>query len=116
MHDYDEANDGRYPDETPVEIRYPRSEREEQGDRDQWPWLPGTIVEQCVPEEWYVCVELRELAVLRDGRRAALGTASRNLCYPCWFRDGSEIRPRTASTGAASATRRGAGRGPGRRT
>src|ERR1700683_5176608 len=27
--------------------------------------------------------------------------------YPCCFRDGSEIRPRTASSGAASATGRG---------
>ena len=87
----------------------PRSKQEEQGDREQWPWLPGTIVEQCGPEEWYVCVEVRELAVLRDGRRAPRGTASRNLCYPCCFRDRSKIRPRTASSGAASATRPGAG-------
>ena len=31
----DEDNDGRFPDESPVEIRYPRSELEEQGDRSQ---------------------------------------------------------------------------------
>ena len=60
----DEDNDGRFPDENPVEIRYPRSKQEKQGDRSQWPWLPGTIVEQCGPDEWYVCVEVRELAVL----------------------------------------------------
>ena len=108
MHDHDEDNDGRYPDESPVEVRYPRSKQEEQGDREQWPWLPGTIVEQCGPDEWYVCIEVRELAVLRDGRRAPRGTASRNLYYPCCFRDRSEIRPRTASSGAASATRPGA--------
>lgn len=54
MHEYDQDNKGRFPDETPVEIRYPRSKREEQGDREQWPWLPGTIVEQCGPDEWYV--------------------------------------------------------------
>ncbi len=65
---------------------------------------------QCGPDEWYVCIEVRELAVLRDGRRASRVTASRNLYYPCCFRDGSEIRPRTASSGAASATGRGAGR------
>jgi hypothetical protein len=52
---------------------------EEQADRDTWPWLPGSIVEQCGPDEWYVCVEVRELAVLRDGRRAPRGAASRNL-------------------------------------
>src|SRR5260370_36726793 len=73
----------------------PRSKQEEQGDRGQWPWLPGTIVEQCGPDEWDVCLEVRELAVLRDGRRAPRGTASRNLYYPCRLRDGSEIRPRT---------------------
>jgi hypothetical protein len=31
MHDQD--NDGRFPDESPVEIRYPRSKQEERGDR-----------------------------------------------------------------------------------
>jgi hypothetical protein len=66
----DEDNDGKFPDESPVEVRYPRSKQEEQSDRERWPWLPGTIVEQCGPDEWYVCIEVRELAVLRDGRRA----------------------------------------------
>ena len=103
----DEDNDGKFPDESPVEVRYPRSKQEEQVGRDTWPWLPGSIVEQCGPDEWYVCVEVRDLAVLRDGRRAPRGTASRNLYYPCCFRDGSEIRPRTASSSATSSTRRG---------
>ena len=44
---YDEDNDGRYPDESPVEVRYPRSKQEERGDRSRWPWLPGSILEQC---------------------------------------------------------------------
>jgi hypothetical protein len=47
----DQDNDGRFPDESPVEVRYPRSKQEEQGDRERWPWLPGTIVEQCGPDE-----------------------------------------------------------------
>ena len=55
-------------------------------------------------------VEVRELAVLRDGRRAPRGTASRNLYYPCCFRDSSEIRPRPTSSGPASAARLGASR------
>ncbi len=76
---HDEDNDGRFPDDSPVEVRYPRSKQEEKGDREWRPWLPGTIVGQCGPDEWYVCVEVRELAVLRDGRRAPRGTASRNL-------------------------------------
>jgi hypothetical protein len=58
-----------------------------------------------------VCVEVRELAVLRDGRRVPRGTSSRNLSYPCCFRDSSEIRPRTASSSAASSMRT---KGPGR--
>ena len=107
---HDEDNDGRFPDESPVEVRYPRSKQEEQGDREQSPWLPGTIVEQCGPDEWYVCIEVRELAVLRDGLRAPRGTPSRNLYYPRCFRGSSEIRPRPASSGPASATRHGAGR------
>jgi hypothetical protein len=106
----DEDNDGRYLNDSPVQVRYPRSKREERGDREQWPWLPGTIVEQCSPDEWYVCVEVRELAVLRDGRPAPRGTATHDLYYPCCFRDSSEIRPRPTSSSAASATRRGVAR------
>ncbi len=34
---HDEDNDGRFPDESPVEVRYPRSKQEEQGDRERWP-------------------------------------------------------------------------------
>ena len=111
MRDYGEDNDGRFPGESPVEVRYPRSKQEEQAGRGTWRWLPGSVVEQCGPDGWYVCVEVRELAVLRDGRRAPHGTAGRNLCYPCCFRDSPEIRPRPARTGAALGTRRnGAGR------
>jgi hypothetical protein len=66
----DQGNDGRFPDDSPVEIRYPQTRNEEQGDRSAWPWLPGSILEQCGPDEWYVCVQIRELAVLRDGRQA----------------------------------------------
>ena len=107
---HDEDNDGRFPDESPVAVRYPRSKQEEQGDRERWPWLPGTIVEQCGPDEWSVCVVARELAVLEDGRPAAGSTSSDGLFFPCCFRDSSEIRPRSASSDPASATRRGATR------
>ena len=104
----DEDNDGRFPDNTPVEVRFPRSKQEERGDRAAWPWLPGSILEQCGPDEWRVCVEVRELATLRDGRKAPRGTPSRNLYFPCCFRGSSEIRPRSA---AAPGT---AGNGTGR--
>ena len=46
---HDEDNDGKFPDESPVEVRYPRSRQEEHGGRERWPWLPGAIVEQCGP-------------------------------------------------------------------
>lgn len=88
----DNDNDGRFPDDSRVEVRYPRTRQEEHGDRAAWPWLPGSIVEQCGPDEWQVCVEDRDVAVLRDGRRAPRNTASRNLYYPLCFRDSSEIR------------------------
>ena len=68
---YDDSdNDGRFPDDSRVEVRYPRTRQEEHGDRAAWPWLPGSIVEQCGPDEWRVCVEDRDVAVLRDGRPA----------------------------------------------
>ena len=66
-------NDGRFPDDSCVEVRYPRTRQEEYGDRAAWPWLPGSIVEQCGPDEWRVCVEDRGVAVLRDGRPAPAG-------------------------------------------
>ena len=48
----DEDNDGRFPDESLVEVRYPRTRQEELGDRAKWPWLPGSILGQCGPDEW----------------------------------------------------------------
>jgi hypothetical protein len=93
MHD----NDGRFPDGSGIEVRYPRSKQEEHGDRSKWPWLPGSILEQCGPDEWYVCAHVPELATLRDGRKPPRGTPSSKLYYPCCFRDSSEIRHRTAS-------------------
>jgi hypothetical protein len=88
----DEDNDGRFPDDSPVLVRYPRDKREEQGDRSAWPWLLGSILGQCGPDEWHVCVEARELAVLDDRSPAPDGTADEDLFLPCCFRDSSEIR------------------------
>ena len=88
----DEDNDGRFPDDSPVLVRYPRTRQEEQGDRRAWPWLPGSILSQCGPDEWHVCVEACELAVLDDGSPAPAGTAGGELLYPRCFRDASEIR------------------------
>lgn len=88
----DEGDDGRFPDGSAVEIRYPRDKREEQGDRSAWLWLPGTILGQRGPDEWYLSVAARELAMLGDGSPAPTGTADEDLFYPCCYRDASEIR------------------------
>lgn len=91
----DEDNDGRFPDDSPIEVRYPSSRPEELGDRSVWRWLPGSVASQCGPDEWYVCVEARELATLDDGGPAPDGTADEDLFYPCCFGDCSEIRRAT---------------------
>ena len=92
----DENNDGRFPDDSPVQVRYPRIGQDEQGDRSGWPWLPGSIVSQCGPDEWHVCVEARELATLDDGSPAPAEAADEGLYYPACYRDASEIRRATA--------------------
>jgi hypothetical protein len=42
----DEDNNGRFPDDSLVEVRYPHTRQEEQGDRCAWPWLPGSVLGQ----------------------------------------------------------------------
>jgi hypothetical protein len=88
----DEHNDGRFPENSLVEVRYPRTRPEERADPAAWPWLPGLILSQCGPDEWHICVQARELATLEDGSPAPAGTADGDLFFPCCFRDGSEIR------------------------
>ena len=51
---YHELLGGQLADETPVLVKFPRTKEEEQGDRNAWRWLPGTIVQQCGPDEWQV--------------------------------------------------------------
>ena len=88
----DEDNDGSFPDDIAVEVRYRLNRQEGLGDRSAWPWLPGSILSQCGPDEWHVCVEARELAVLDDRSPAPDGTADEDLFSPRCFRDSSEIR------------------------
>ena len=75
-------NDGRFPDGTWLEIRYPLTSEQEKGDREAWPWLPGWVVAQGGPDEWKICVQVPELAMEQDGETT----------YPCCFRDSSELR------------------------
>jgi hypothetical protein len=92
----EDRNDGRFPNDSLVEVPFPRSEQEENGDRVAWPWLPGAIVHQCGPDEWLICVTDHEVARLCNGLRAPRGTSPLKLFYPQCYRDASEIRPRSA--------------------
>lgn len=38
-----------------VEVRFMRTKEDERGDRNAWPWLPGTIVEPCGPDVCGAC-------------------------------------------------------------
>jgi hypothetical protein len=87
---------GQLVEDTPVFVRYPRTSEEERGDRAAWPWLPGTIVEQCGPDEWQVCVEDMAVAVREDGSKPTPKTPQHRLFYPLCFRDASEIKLRGA--------------------
>ena len=88
------ANDGRFPENCAVLVRYPRTpEQEKDGTRDAWPWLPGSVLEQCGPDEWRICVEVRELTVREDSSKPRRNTPPHKLFYPCCHRDASEIRP-----------------------
>jgi len=93
---YENRNDGRFPDDSLVEIPFPRSKQEERGNRDQRAWLPGEIVHQYGPDEWLICVTDHDVARLRNGRRPPRGTSPLKLYYPQCYREASEIRSRSA--------------------
>jgi len=86
-------NDGRFPDESEVLVRYPLDKSRPADDRGQWPWLPGTIEQQCGPDEWLVTIEDRRVAQLDDGNPAPEGTPDEDLLFPQCYRDSSELRP-----------------------
>ena len=65
-----------------VEVRYPLTPGQGQGDRGAWPWLPGWVAGICGPGEWEICVQAPELAAEDDGE----------ITYPLCFRDRSELR------------------------
>jgi len=104
-----DENYGRFPDESPVLVRYPLQPGPERqpgqpqdehlaalrAERETWPWLPGIIEQQCGPDEWLVTIEDRRLAVAEDGSPAPEGTPDEDLLFPQCFRDSSEIQ-RTA--------------------
>jgi hypothetical protein len=85
-------------EDDPVEVRYPLPDSDER-DRSSWPWLPGTILAVCGPDEWQVCVEVRELATPGHGRQSRHNTPDHfyPVCffYPVYFRNSSKIRARS---------------------
>lgn len=86
-----EENDGRFPDGSAVEVRYPPTREEERGDRDQWPWFAAVIECQVAIDEWLVRLTAPELGRLEDGTMAPEGTED-DLFYAVCNRDSGEIR------------------------
>jgi hypothetical protein len=88
-------NDGRFPAEARVQVRYPARFVEDGAGggrwvveggplaRDGWPWLPAEVLGQCGPDEWHLVLDVEDFAEEdEDGGR----------WYPACFRDASEIR------------------------
>jgi hypothetical protein len=79
-------NDGRFPEDSAVLVKYPLTGEQEKGDRKDWPWLPGTVLGQCGPDEWHVVVDGVEELAEPDPDDPG------EVLYPACFRDSSEIR------------------------
>src|SRR5215813_4724036 len=67
---------GAWREDDPVEVRYPLPDSAER-DRSSWPWLPGTILQVCGPDEWQADPGIAEqvtttLASLPQRQREAL--------------------------------------------
>ena len=89
----DTNNDGKFPDDSAVLTPYPLTQAQTDGDRADWPWLPGWIVSQCGPDEWEICVQEPSLGRMDDGTIPPPGTPDDECNFPVCFRDSSEIRP-----------------------
>ena len=63
-------NHNCYPENVSVEVRYPLTADQERGDRQLWPELRGTVLEQVGPDEWTVQIDVPELAMHPDGAGA----------------------------------------------
>jgi hypothetical protein len=94
-------NDGRFPEDTPVLVMYPL--RDDQNDRDSWPWLPGTVLAQSGPDEWRVVVEVPALAV--PDPSVPNRHAPDNLLYPACSATRPRFAPSTCTTGSVCGTR-----------
>jgi hypothetical protein len=89
----EQENDGRFPDESDVLVRYIASDADARTvPRDEWPWMEGVVENQCGPDEWLVTVYDRGLAMLEDGSPAPEGTPGEDMYFPQCFRDSSELK------------------------
>ncbi|MFG1609494.1 hypothetical protein [Actinoplanes sp. NPDC049265] len=75
------SNDGRFPDDSDVEIRYPLTG--DRAERGEWPWVAGWIAGQCGPNEWDIVVE---------GAGPTSYDDDGEPLYSAAYRDASEIR------------------------
>ncbi|GAA0469429.1 hypothetical protein Aca07nite_27880 [Actinoplanes capillaceus] len=82
MNLYDD-NDGKFPDDADVQVRYPLTDRQSAAGRMVWPWVDGYVVGQCGPNEWDICV---------DGADPIDHDEHGEPLYPLVFRDASELR------------------------
>lgn len=82
MNLYD-PNDGRFPDDADVKVRFPLTDRQMAAGRATWPWVDGYVAGQCGPNEWDICVTGADpVDYDEDGEPL----------FPLVFRDSSEIR------------------------
>ena len=102
--DAETITSGPWREDDSVEVRYPLPDSDKH-DRSSWPWLPGTILAVCGPDEWQVCVEVRDLATLEDGRSPRRDTPDHKLFYLVCFRDSSEIRSHAVTVERAEVPR-----------
>jgi hypothetical protein len=84
-----DQSEPQFPDDSPVLVWYPPPGAD-QHDRDTWAWLPGSILDQCGPDEWRVVVEVPALA--EPDPSIPNGDEPENLINPACFRDAGEIR------------------------
>ena len=67
----------QFPDDTPVEVKYPLTPEQEKGDRSEWPWLPGTVVQQVGPDEWVIDLDDIDATCFRDSSEVRLPGGAR---------------------------------------
>lgn len=78
-------NDGRFPDDAAVLVRFPLKDEQ---DRESWEWLPGSILGQCHGNtgEWHVIVDGRGDLAEPDPDNPG------EWLYPVCFRTAEELR------------------------